>query len=209
LVRAARVVELHGRDDQALLIGARRMRWHRAWHRPADVVVVPEDLHERDDVVLVEDGERDAEVRQVADPALGAVYVVVEVDVARPHGGEREVAHDRLHERGIGAPGELSASPVVDAGPEVASVADHRRARGALDGSLDLGLDRGEHALDDLQHDGIGALDDHDLVAGCAVSTEHDKTPDSLVRSRLPKRSTSVLSPGNTTVVAPYSSTIA
>src|SRR5262249_21212673 len=148
-------------------------------------------------------------VRQVPDAALGAVDVVVEVDVAGSHGGEGKVAHDRLHEGRVGAPGELSASPVVDASPEVARLADHRRARRALDGGLDLRLDGGEHALDDLEHDGIGALDGHGPVTGCAASVEREAAPASRVRSRLPKRSTSVRSPGNTTVVAPYSSTMA
>ena len=68
---------------------------------PADVVVVAERLDERDHPVLltgIEDRHRHAEVREVADPALRLVDVVVEVDVAGPHRLEREVPHHRLDE---------------------------------------------------------------------------------------------------------------
>ena len=173
------------------------MGGHRARHGAADVVVMPEDLDEGDDLAVVEDRERDAEVREVADPALGAVDVVVKVDVAGPHGREREVPHHRLHERGVGASGQLAAAPIMDAGPEVARLADHRGARRALDGRLHLRLHGGQRPLDDLEHDGIDGRGAHGLCISSRVSR------------RFPNRSTSARSPGNTTVVAPYSSTIA
>src|SRR5215217_3752798 len=91
----------------------------------------------------------------MADAALGEVDVVVEVDVAGPHRLEREVAHDRVHQRRVRAPGELAQPPVVDAGAEVVLVADHRRARRAPDRLLDLRLDRRERALDDLHEDRV------------------------------------------------------
>src|SRR5439155_10310903 len=113
------------------------------------------------------------------------------------HGGEREVPHHRLHERGVGPSGELAAAPIVDAGPEVACLADHRGARRALDGRLHFRLHGGQRPLDDLEHDGIDGRGAHGLCISSRVSR------------RFPNRSTSARSPGNTTVVAPYSSTIA
>src|SRR5262249_49947551 len=93
-------------------------------------------------------------------------------------------------ERGVRASGELAAATIVDAGAEVARLADHGRARGALDGRFHLGLGRGQRALHDLQQDRV---DGHEALAS----------------TRLPRRSTPPTSPGNTTVVAPYSSTTA
>ena len=61
--------------------------------------MVAEGLDERDDLALVEDRHGDAQVGQVADAALGLVDVVVEEDVALAHLLDREVAHDRVHER--------------------------------------------------------------------------------------------------------------
>jgi hypothetical protein len=96
----------------------------------------------------------------VADAALGEVDVVVEEHVAGPHRLEREVAGDRVHQRGVRPAGELAQQPVVDAGAVVVRVADHRRARRAPDRVLDLLLDRGERALHDLEHDRV------DLTSG-------------------------------------------
>ena len=113
--------------------------------------MVAERLHERDDLIAVEDRHGDAQVGQVADAALGAVDVVVEEHVARTHRLEREVAGDRMHQRAVGAAGELAQQPVVDAGAVVVRVADHRRARRAADGRLDLHLDGGQAAGHDLE----------------------------------------------------------
>ena len=143
-----------GTDSPSSKTRARVAR-HRAGHGAADVVVVAEGLHEGDDLALVEDRHGDAQVGQVADAALRLVDVVVEEDVALAHLGEREVAHDRVHERGVGAAGELAQLAVVDAGAEVVRVADHRGARGAGDGGLDLHLDARQGALDDLDEDRV------------------------------------------------------
>ncbi len=62
------------------------------------------------------------------DAALGLVDVVVEEDVAGAHRLGREVARDRVHERGVRPARELAQVAVVDAGAEVVRVADHRRA---------------------------------------------------------------------------------
>ena len=110
----------------------------------------------------------DAQIGQVADAALGLIDVVVEEDVAGLHRLDGEVADDRLDERGVRAARQLAAVSVVDAGSEVAGLADHRRAGGALDGGFDLGLGGGERALDDLDDDRI----DHGLRArspGCRM----------------------------------------
>jgi hypothetical protein len=117
--------------------------------------VVAERLDERDDRALGEDRHRDAQVGQVADPALGEVDVVVEEDVAHVHLVDRVVPHDRLHQCRVRPAGELAQLPVVDAGPEVVRVADHRGARGPADGGLDLHLDRGQRAGDDLDQDRV------------------------------------------------------
>jgi hypothetical protein len=155
LVRHAGVVELDRRHHQPLLVGRRGVARHRAGHHPADVVVMAEGLDEGHHLALVEHRDGDAQVRQVPDAALRQVDVVVEVDVARPHRREREIAHHRMHERRVRAPGELAQPPVVDPGPEVVLVADHRRARGAPDRLLHLGLDRRQRALHDLHEHGI------------------------------------------------------
>src|SRR5262249_27280093 len=120
-------------------------------------------------------------------PTLGAVDVVVEEHVTRPHRLEREIAHDRLHERRVRAAGELAAPPVVDPRAEIARLADHRRARRALDRGLDLGFHRGERALDDLDDDRI------DRGPGLRAAS-HYTAP--RVRIRLPKRSASTRCPG-------------
>ena len=127
-------------------------------HGAADVVVVAERLHERDDLRRsLEHRHRHAQVGQVPDAALGAVDVVVEEHVALAHLLEREVAGDRVHQRGVGAAGQLAQQPVVDAGPEVVRVADHRAAAGPADRGLDLHLDAGQRALDDLDQHRVGA----------------------------------------------------
>jgi hypothetical protein len=140
-----------------------------------------EGLDEGDDGVLVEHGHGHAQVGQMADPAFRSVDVVVEEHVARPHGLQREVADDGLHEGGIRASRELAAAAVVDAGAEVARLADHGRARRALDRRLDLRLDGGEGALDDLEDDRIDRM------------VAHDAPP---VRMRFAKRSISSRWPG-------------
>jgi hypothetical protein len=80
-----------------------------------------EGLHERDDGSLVEHRHRDAEVRQVADAALGEVDVVVKVDVARLHRLQWIVAHDRVDQGRVRPTGELAQPAVVDAAEVVAS----------------------------------------------------------------------------------------
>ncbi len=134
------------------------MARHRSGDRAADVVVMAEGLHERDYLGLtvwggarVEYRHGDAQVGQVADAALGQVHVVVEEHVAGPHGRQREVTCDRMDEGAVGAPGELAQQPVVNPGAEVVRIPDHRRPRRPPDRGLDLLLDGGQAAGDDLQ----------------------------------------------------------
>ena len=166
----------------------------------------------------LEDRHGDAQVGQVADAALGAVDVVVEEDVARAHLLDREVADDRVHERGVRAAGELAQQPVVDAGPEVVGVADHRAAAGAADRGLDLHLDRGQRALDDLDQHRVGAragVGGQRGRTGTAVRRPAAARLDGVgvprrgSRSRLTYSSTRAVKPGCSGTVEPNSSMIA
>ena len=60
---------------------------------------------------------------------------------------------DRLDDRRIGAPGELAPLGVEQRHAIVVLVADHRRARGALDRRLDLELGGADGAVDDFELD--------------------------------------------------------
>src|SRR5262249_4344049 len=125
---------------------------------------------------------------QVPDPALGQVDVVVEEDVPGPHRLRWIVAHDRLDQRTVRATGQLAEGAVVDAGPEVVRIADHRGPGRPPDRGLHLPLDAGQAALDDL---------DQHRVRGHA----------GLRRTmRLPRWSTVAVKPGCSGTVAPYSS---
>ena len=147
--------------------------------------------------------------------ALGEIGVVHQEHVARLHGLGRKVAHDRIRHRRVGAPGQLAAVAVEQADAIVVRFADHRRARGALDGVFDLRLDGIERAFDDLQHDRI------DLACrqagrgrpGLACGVHVHRTASSARRAgrtiRMPCASTSRCWPGKTTVVEPNSSTTA
>ena len=175
--------------------------WPKAWTNATTLPLAAEDRH------------RDAEVGQVPDAALGAVDVVVEEDVALAHLLEREVAGDRVHERGVRAAGELAQQPVVDAGAEVVGVADHRAAAGAPDGGLDLHLDAGQRALDDLDQHRVGARAG---VVGQVAVGELGRCPAALghrrallVTIRLRYSSTRTWKPGCTGTVEPNSSMIA
>ena len=138
----------------------------------------------------------DAQVGQVPDAALGQVDVVVEVHVPRGHRGQREVPDHRVHQRRVRPPGQLAQLGVVDPGPEVVGVPDHRRPGRPPDRRLHLPLDRGQRPLHDLQGDRV------DAVAPRSWRPLR-------VTTRLPKRSTRARNPGWSGTVAPYSSTTA
>ncbi len=99
-----------------------------------------------------------------------------------PHGLDREVPHHRVDQRRVRPPGQLAQPAVVDAGPEVVLVADHRRPGRAADLVLHLGLDRGEGALDDLQQ--------HRVDVGHLPSSRRNTSE--------PRRSTAATTPGGT-----------
>jgi hypothetical protein len=73
--------------------------WHRPRYGAADVVVVAEGLDECHDLTFVVHRDRDAQVRQVPDAALGQVHVVVEEDIAGSDRLDGKVTHDRLDQR--------------------------------------------------------------------------------------------------------------
>src|SRR5690606_4069606 len=149
-----------------------------------------ERLHEADDLAVVEHRDGDAQVRQVADAALGLVDVVVEEDVTGPHGLQREVAHDRVDQGAVGAAGQLAQLAVVDPRAEVVRVADHRAAGGAGDGCLHLHLDRGQGALDDLDHDRVDGGGGGGGAHACSSCCCAPASAPGLVITRLPQAST-------------------
>ncbi len=108
-----------------------------------------------DDLALVKHRHRAAKIGQVPDRAFGQISVVHQKHVAGLHRVRRKIPHHAVRHRRIGTSGQLAAIAVEQPDPEIMGFADHRRARGALDGVFDLGLDRIQRALDDLQHDRI------------------------------------------------------
>ena len=116
---------------------------------------MPEGLNERDHLAVVKHRNRAAQIRQMTDAALGEVGVVHQKHVARPHGGDRKIAHDRVWHRGIRTTGQLAAMTVEQADAVIMRFTDHGAARRALDRVLDLGFDGIQRAFDDLQHDRI------------------------------------------------------
>ena len=155
VVADAGVVELDRRDGEAFLEHRRRRAGHRAGHAAADVVVVAERLDVGDDFALVEHRHGAAQIGQVSDRSLGQVGIVHQEHVAGPHRVRREIAHHRIRHGGVGAAGELAAIAIEQADAIIVGLADHRRARGALDGEFDFRLDGIERAFDDLQDDRV------------------------------------------------------
>ena len=219
LVPHAGVVELHRRDREAFLEHGDGGARHRARHPAADVVVMAERLDVGHHLAAMKHRHGAAQVRQMADAAFGQIRVVHQEHVARPHRLGRKVAHHRIGHRRIGAAGQLAAIAVEQADAVVVRLADHRAARGALDGVFDLGLDRVERALDDLQHDRVDRLRralrrDRPGVLGLrgAGGRVHRLTSAGRRLDRTistPCGSTSRYWPGKTTVVEPNSSTTA
>src|SRR6478752_2760117 len=157
-------------------------------------------LDERDDLAAVEDRDRHTQVGQVPDATLGEVHVVVEEHVTGHHPRDRIVPDHRLHQRRVRPAGELAHPDVVDPGPEVVRVADHRGAGGAADRGLHLRLHRRERSGDDLDQDGI---DGRWAILGAGHGTSI------LAMIRLPKVSTVARKPGSIGTVDPNSCTTA
>ena len=153
LVHLAALVELDGRDHQTLGPHVLGMHGQAPGHRPADIVVVAEDLGETDQPAVMEDRQGRAEIGDVADAARRVVGVVPEEDIAGLDVVGAEILEHRLDQGRIGAPGELAPPGVEQGDPVVVLVADHRRTRRALDGGLDLELGGADGAGDNLQLD--------------------------------------------------------
>ena len=132
--------------------------------------MVAEDLAEADQPLAEEDRHRGAEVRHVADAAAGIVGVVPEEDVARLD-VVAEIQEHRLDDRRIGAAGELPPLGVEQGDAIVVLVADHRRARGALDRRLDLEFGGADRAVDHFE------LDRAELAAVGALSSIESPHP--------------------------------
>ena len=222
VVAHALAVELDRRDRETFLEHRHGRSRHRARHPTADIVVVAEGLDIGDDLAVVKHRHGAAQVGQVADAAFGEIGVVHQEHVARLHGLGRKVAHHRVRHRRIGSAGELAAVAVEQADAVIVRFADHRRARGALDGILDLGLDRVERAFDDLQDDRIDVARAQSRRRRPRPDLRlhvHRHTfigePSSHASSvlcctiKIPCSSTSSHWPGKTTVVEPNSSTTA
>ena len=153
LVEHTLLVELDGRHDEAFGPHVGGVHGQAARHRAADIVVMAEDLAEADQPALVEDRDRGAEIWHVPDAAGAVVGVVPEEDIAVLDIVGAEVVEHRLHQRRVGAPGELAALRVEERDAVVVLIADHGRARGALHRRLDLELRRADGAGDDLELD--------------------------------------------------------
>ena len=146
--------------------------------------------------------------------AFGEIGVVHQEHVAGLHGLGRKIAHHGIRHRRIGAPGQLAAVAVEQADAVVMGFADHRAARGALDGVFDFRLDRIERAFDDLQHDRVdraacaaarSATDAARMHVHRAISCADRPAGRPECRAGRPRH----IWPGNTTVVEPNSSTTA
>ncbi|CAB4936604.1 unannotated protein [freshwater metagenome] len=161
LVGYALIPQLDRRNHQALFVHGGGTGRHGAGAAAADVVVMAEGLHESNDRRLGVAGlrrehrHRDTEIRQVADATLGEIDVVVEVDVTRLHGLQREVAGNRMHQRGVGTPRQLAQIAVVDSGAEIVGVTNHRGPRRPRNGRLHFHFDACEVAGHDLDENGI------------------------------------------------------
>ena len=155
IVADAGAVEFDRRNGEALLEHRGRRARHRARHAPADIIVMAKGLDVGDDIALMEYRHRAAQVGQVPDRAFGEIRVVHQEHVAGRHGVRRKIAHHGIGHGRVGAAGELAAIAVEQADAVIVGLADHWRARRALDGVFDFRLDGIERALNDLQDDGI------------------------------------------------------
>src|SRR5690625_7138104 len=88
-----------------------------------------------------------------------------------------------MDQSAVGAAVELAHPPVVNAGPEVVRIADHRRARGARNGRLDFHFYRCQAALHDFHghrigtRAGIGGQRAERELGGCTPRGGHESAP--------------------------------
>ena len=147
------LVQLDRRYEHALHPAVGGMDGKASGYRAADVVMMAEYLTEADQTLADEDRDSGAKIGHVTDAAARIVGIIPEEHVAGMNVVGAEIFEHRLDDRRIGAAGELAAFGVEQRDPVVVLVADHRRARRALDRGLDLELGGANGAVDDFQLD--------------------------------------------------------
>jgi hypothetical protein len=215
VVAHALAVDFYRRNREAFLEHRGGGSRHRARDPAADIVVMAEGLDIGHDLALMKHRHGAAQIGQMADAAFGEIGVVHQEHVAGPHGMRREIPYHAVRHRRIGSSGQLAAIAIEQSDPKIMRLADHRAARGALDGIFDLGLDRIKRAIDDLQHDRIDhrglahrrgrprmgfVMHVHGVTSRCDFAGRI---------TRMPCGSASTTWPGKTTVVEPNSSMMA
>ena len=105
---------LTGGITQALLIDIRRRQRHAAGRDPANILDVAVALDPGDDPVFPEHRHVHADIGQVGDPAVRAIDVVVEHDVALTNAVGAEDLVDRIDRRGERDAADGIALGVVD-----------------------------------------------------------------------------------------------
>ena len=175
---------LTGGNHQALLIDIRRRQRHAAGRDAANILDVAVALDPGDDPVFPEHRHVHADIGQVGDPAVRAIDVVVEHDVALTNAVGAEDLVDRIDRRGERDAADGIALGVVDGNPEIVLFPHHRRHRRALDSRLDLCDRRLDAAFDDFQRNGV----DHERWSfrdAAPNSAAPSLIPDYLIVARL------------------------
>ena len=147
-----------GRDDDAFLEDVGGVGADGAGAEAADVGEMGPAHDEGDAFAAVEDGGEEDLVVAVGDGAMGAVAVVVPVEVARLHGGGRELGQDRggdvAEDGDVGADGE-AAVVVEEGGVEVLLFADEGADGGSFEEGLHLRMGGADGAAEDFEGDGV------------------------------------------------------
>ena len=152
-VELAAFVDLDRRDAQSLAVDGGRGGRHAARDRPPDVHHVAEHRAESDHLSLVEDGEEDHPVVDVADRAAALVGVALEDDVPR---GELEgLFGEHLGDVGAELPDDHPARRVRDHRELVVLLADDGGHCGAEQHRVHLVAGVAERVLDEVEGDGI------------------------------------------------------
>ncbi len=204
LVGPAAIVQFQDRDLQAFgeNIGG------DAAERAADIEPMRHAAGEADQHVFVKDRQRQRDVIEVA---AGEIGIVGDVDVARPHVLSAEMPDLRLdrfrhaadEHRQPDADGDGLALGGEQAGGEIERLVDDDVVGGAHEVGFHF-LGHRDHAVaHDLGDDRIGF---GWLLARVRCFLCHRQRPPPTAITRLPNASTSIVSPGISTVVEAYSS---
>ena len=216
VVADALAVELDRRDREAFLEHRGRRARHRARHPAADVVVMAEGLDVGDDLAVMKDRHRAAEIGQMADAAFGEIGVVHQEHVAGLHGVRRKIAHHRVRHRRIGAAGQLAAIAVEQADAKscasrIIGVRAVRSIAYSISASIELSVPSTICSTIGSTSRASRTRRGRPGMRRWNASVHHEV----LLRlttgriTRMPCGSTSSACPGNTTVVEPNSSTTA